>query len=137
MASDSGCAPDGRELLQGPCHTVGPMTVKPDADHVVLTLARGDKGELRISRSSYGGKVFTKLHLWYPAGDDLRPGRQVVTIRDHELADVIEVLRRIAERVGQGAQQPTARRAPSQGMTGPTGAQPVKPWCSPDEGSLF
>jgi hypothetical protein len=77
-----------------------------DADHVLLTLARGDRGEIRISRSRYEGHTFTRLQLWYPTGDgELRPGRQCVTIRDHELAEVIGALSRVArhvERAGGG-----------------------------------
>ncbi|MDQ2645070.1 MAG: PC4/YdbC family ssDNA-binding protein [Myxococcota bacterium] len=76
-----------------------------DADHVVLVLPRGERGEIRLSRSRYQGKTFTKLHLWYPTGDgELRPGRQVVTIRDSEIDRVIDALQRIRSKVGQGAE---------------------------------
>jgi hypothetical protein len=75
-------------------------------DHQLLALPRGDRGELRLFRSQFEGHNFTKLHLYYPAGDgELKPGRQVVTIRDHELADVIGALQRIARRVGEATPQ--------------------------------
>lgn len=77
------------------------MTDGADADHVLLTLERGERGEIRITRSRFEGRVFTKLQLWYPGQDGtLRPGRQVITIRDHELADVVEALARIARKLG-------------------------------------
>jgi hypothetical protein len=80
-------------------------------DHVLLTLERGERGErgeLRIMRSRFEGRVFTKLQLFYPAKNgDLRPGRQVITIRDHELAQVVEALGRVARKVGG---QPAPRR---------------------------
>jgi hypothetical protein len=81
------------------------MSGSDDADHIVLTLPRGERGELRLSRSRYQGSTFTKFHLWYPGKDgELHPGRQVVTIRDGELAGVIEALSKIA---GKVAARPT------------------------------
>lgn len=89
-----------------------------DSDHTVLTLPRGERGEVRLCRSRYEGRTFTKLHLWYPGSDgQLHPGRQVVTIRDHELEEVIAALSRIRARAGaelpatQAQQPPTPRSA--------------------------
>ena len=67
-----------------------------DTDHVVLELDRGSRGKLKICRSVFKGSApYTKLQLWYPADDsadaELLPGK-VVTIKDHELAQVIGVL---------------------------------------------
>jgi hypothetical protein len=95
-----------------------------DAEHVLLTLPRGERGEIRLARSRYEGRVFTKLQLWYPAEDGtLKPGRQVVTIRDHELADVIAALQRIAKRIGSAPREPREPRARRAGPRG-GGAQP-------------
>lgn len=67
----------------------------------LLTLRRGERGEIRLARARYQGRPFTRLQLFYPAETgELRPGRQVVTIRDSELADVIGVLQKIAAKVG-------------------------------------
>lgn len=72
-----------------------------DDDHVLLTLPRGDRGEVRLCRSRYEGHVFTRIQLFYPADDgSLRPGRQCITIRDHELGGVIGALEKIAARIG-------------------------------------
>lgn len=80
-----------------------------DNDHVVLTLPRGERGELRLSRSRYQGHTFTKFHLWYPTENgELRPGRQVVTIRDGELRQVIDALQRIVRKVGDVARATSA-----------------------------
>lgn len=105
-----------------------------DADHVLLTLPRGDRGEIRLSRSRYQGRTFTKAQLWYPTEDgELKPGRQVVTIRDHELGEVAEVLSRIAAKLG-----PQEQPAPRQNTRGtrrekaPSGVQPGTQ-CSDDE----
>jgi hypothetical protein len=85
-----------------------------DADHVLLTLERGERGEIRLARSMYQGRAFTKLQLWYPATDrELRPGRQCVTIRDHELGEVIEALQKIARKIGSAGndqRQPSTPR---------------------------
>jgi hypothetical protein len=87
-----------------------------DLDHVVLTLQRGERGELRVSRATFqGSKPFTKLQLWYPEGDEpdaeLKPGK-CVTLKDHELAQVIRTLikidkKQLAEKLGEA---PPARR---------------------------
>lgn len=75
-----------------------------DRDVVLLTLPRGDRGELRLCRSQYQGSVFTKLQLWYPTDSgDLKPGRQVVTLRDGELGEVIKILEKIRRRAEGGA----------------------------------
>ena len=67
-----------------------------DVDHTVLELQRGRRGKLVISRATFqGGPAFTKLVLWYPDGDaDDAPLKRgaTLTIRDHELAQVITVL---------------------------------------------
>jgi hypothetical protein len=91
--------------------------VSTDTEHVVLTLPRGERGELRISRATFKGSApFTKLQLWYPESDDLdaalKPGK-VVTIKDHELAQVIVVLIKIdkkqfADKLGGQATAPAA-----------------------------
>jgi hypothetical protein len=81
------------------------------AEHILLTLPRGDRGEVRVSRCRYEAKTFTKLQLWYPLeGGGLAPGRQVITIRDHELPDVIAALSRVARKVSADA-QPQKRQA--------------------------
>jgi hypothetical protein len=83
-----------------------------DDEHVLLTLPRGERGEIRISRSRFKGYTSTKLHLWYPGDDgELRPGRQVVTLRDNELRDVIAVLAKIAGKVGAPSTDRDAQRA--------------------------
>lgn len=116
-----------------------------DADHVVLVLPRGERGELRISRSRYRGSTFNKLQLWYPTETgELRPGRQVVTIRDGELGEVIAALQRIARKLGAQPAPPHESPKPARGhgrrlpgLDGPSGAQPVEPWCSDDEAEAF
>ena len=71
-----------------------------DAEHVVLTLRRGERGELRLARYRFKGNVGTKLQFWYPGDDDeLKPGK-CVTLRDDELGEVVGALQRIARRVG-------------------------------------
>ena len=46
-----------------------------DLDVVVLTLPRGERGELRISRATYkASEPFTKLQFWYPADDSADNG---------------------------------------------------------------
>lgn len=83
-----------------------------DAEVVLLILKRGDRGELRISRSRFQGRVFTKAQIWYPTDSgELKPGKQVVTFRDHELAEVIGVLQKIAAKVGA---QPARDERPKQ-----------------------
>ena len=73
-----------------------------DADFTVLTLPRGDRGEVRLSRCRFKGASFTKFQLWYPGHDEeLRPGKQVITIRDRELGDVIAALVKIQRKVGE------------------------------------
>ena len=82
-----------------------------DADHLLLTLPRGDRGEIRVSRSRYEGHTFTRLQLWYPGeAGALRPGRQCVTIRDHELGDVLRALGKVAQHV-QRSGGPAPREA--------------------------
>lgn len=72
-----------------------------DTEHVLATFPRGERGEIRLARCSFKGAVFTKLQLWFPGNDgELHPGRQVVTIRDHELAEVISALQRVSEKLG-------------------------------------
>lgn len=92
-----------------------------DPDRVVLILPRGRRGELRISRAAYQGSApFTKLTVWYPDGDaDDAPLKRgaTVTIRDHELAQVISVLisidkKRLAGRVGEESFAATTTPAP-------------------------
>lgn len=82
-----------------------------DEDHVLLTLPRGERGEVRLCRSRYQGKTFTKAHLWFPGTDgQLHPGRQVLTFRDGELQDVIDALQKVAAKIGE---QHQARPRPS------------------------
>jgi hypothetical protein len=109
-----------------------------DADHVVLTLARGDRGELRLSRSRFEGHTFTKFQIWYPGQDgELHPGRQVVTIRDHELHDVIAALQRIANKIGvrPAVVAETRTRSPGQRPLMIGGA--IGPSTNPDPEGLF
>lgn len=83
-----------------------------DAEHTVLTLPRGDRGEVRLSRCRFKGASFTKLQLWYPGTDEeLRPGKQVITIRDRELGDVIAALQKIQRKVGSGDNMTTHNAA--------------------------
>lgn len=92
-----------------------------DADHVLLTLPRGERGEVRLSRSRYAGRCFTRLHVWYRGADgELHPGRQVVTVRDHELAEVIAALQKIAAKVGDASARPEARARGREQRRGPT-----------------
>ena len=81
------------------------------AEHLVHTVPRG-RGELRIYRERYEGRPYTRLQLWYPTDDgELRPGRQCVTIRDHEMDDVLAVLGRVAVRIAEaGDARPAGRR---------------------------
>ena len=87
-----------------------------DVDHVVLELDRGSRGKLRVSRSVYKDSLpFTKIQSWYPDGDGtdavLKPGK-TVTIKDHELAQLIGVLIKIDKRQFLDKVAPPAARPP-------------------------
>jgi hypothetical protein len=83
-----------------------------DSEDVLATFSRGERGEVRLARCSYRGAVFTKFQLWYPGSDgELHPGRQVVTIRDGELDEVIATLTCLKHELdGRRGPPPTQRR---------------------------
>lgn len=98
-----------------------------DAEHVVLALRRGSRGQLRLSRYRFRGNTGTKLQLWYPADDDeLKPGK-CVTLRDDELSQVIDALQRIARKAGGGgiAGPDNAAAQPADNMQAHNGGTPA------------
>lgn len=76
-----------------------------DAEHVVLAIPRGEEEELRVVRSMYEGKPYTSLRVWYQPddSDEWRPTKKGVSVRDRELAQVIDALTKIARKVGTPA----------------------------------
>lgn len=83
-----------------------------DAEHVLLTLQRGERGELRVARCRFKGSVFTKFQLWYPGeNDELKPGK-CVTVKDGEIDDVLAVLAKIAVKIAntKPAQRPVTKQ---------------------------
>lgn len=87
------------------------------ADHVVLELPRGEADVLRVTRRPgyQGGKPFTDVRIFFRGDDgELHPTKKGATVRDHELGQVIDALRKIA----QAQSQP---RRPVQRGPAPTG----------------
>jgi hypothetical protein len=85
-------------------------TMTDDADHTLLTLQRGERGEYRVARSRFRGSVFTKFQIWHPGDNgELKPGK-CVTIRDHELPEVIAVLQRIQGKIAGKRTEGTGRK---------------------------
>jgi hypothetical protein len=74
-------------------------TAKTATDEpALLVLPRGESTEIRLYRSTYNGKVSTRLHEWYKADDgEMRPGRRIISLRDEELRDVAGALAKVAE----------------------------------------
>lgn len=74
-----------------------------DHSHVVLEIPRGEENVLRLTRKVFEGKTFTDLRVFFMNGDgDFVPTRKGVSIRDHELPQVLDMLQRIARKVAQG-----------------------------------
>lgn len=80
--------------------------------HTLLVLPRGRRGQIRLTRERLDGHPFTKLQPWFPAGDEgeLRPGRSI-SIRDHELDDVLRALTRVQRARDRGGQPRGPTRA--------------------------
>lgn len=83
--------------------------VSDPADHVVLELPRGEADMLRVTRRSYQGKPFTDVRIFFRGDDgELHPTKKGATIRDYELGQVIEALRKI-ERAQSQPRRPAPR----------------------------
>ncbi|MBE7481157.1 MAG: hypothetical protein HS104_14385 [Polyangiaceae bacterium] len=77
-----------------------------DMEHIVAAIPRPDGGELRVLRRTFRGSApFTQLHRYYldEETDELKPGKQCVTLRDDQLGAVIDALGKIARKVGTPA----------------------------------
>jgi hypothetical protein len=84
--------------------------VTDDVEHVLVTLPRGDRCELRLSRSRFRGKTKTKLHVWARGSEGLCPTRQVVTIADDELLELKPFIDRIAAKISSRGSEPQVVR---------------------------
>ena len=74
-------------------------------ERVVVALPHGRRDQLRISISSYKGRRFINLRVWY-RGDDaqLRPTQQGITFQPKQLETIISALQDTKERLKQSAQ---------------------------------
>jgi hypothetical protein len=68
---------------------------------IVLELPRGESDVVRVTRKMYEGRPFTDVRVFFRGSDGaMHPTKKGCSVRDHELADVVDALQRIAAKVG-------------------------------------
>ncbi len=80
-------------------------------DYIVLELPRGEGDVLRVTRRMYEGRPFTDVRVHFRGSDgQMHPTKKGTSIRDGEIAAVVEALNKISSKVGSQSARDLERR---------------------------
>lgn len=81
---------------------------------LLVSIARGESEQLRVSLDEYEGHPFISIRLWaMDRGGAWWPTKKGVTVRVRELGQVITALGKAAKQTGQGRQPRSTTRSSS------------------------